>query len=157
MRAAWLVAAVLFLATACGGSSAPAEPVIAGPAARPAVARAAPVARQPVEVSIEAQKLGQSLRLDIAGVARGHGEGEAVEDPDQWRVSAESGGEALARMVNGPVRVDRQPVGDVYSNRWDVHVRFSVAFAIPENAREVRVRVEPPQSEAVDLLIDELD
>lgn len=156
MRAAGLVA-VVFLAASCGGSSSPAEPVIAGSATRPAVARAAPVPRQPVEVSIQASKLGQSLRLDIAGVARGHGEGEAVEDPTQWRVSAESGGELLARMVNGPVRVDRQPVGDVYGNRWDVRVRFSVAFAIPEDAREVRVRVEPPQSEAVDLLIDELD
>jgi hypothetical protein len=157
MRAPGLLAAVILSCFGCGGSSAPVDPVIVGPPSRPAVPRVAAVAREPVEVSIQASKLGQSLRLDIAGVARGHGEGEAVEDPTRWQVSAESGGAALARMVNGPVRVDRQPVGDTYNNRWDIHVRFSVAFAIPQDAREVRVRVEPPGSEPVDLLIDSLD
>jgi hypothetical protein len=157
MRASGLVAAVLVLAASCGGSSAPADPVIVGPSTRPAVARSAEVVRQPIEVSIQASKLGQSLRLDIAGIARGHGEGEPVEDPERWRVSAESGGEVLARMVNGPVRVDREPVGDAYGDRWDVHIRFSVAFAIPEDAREVRIRVVPPESPPVDLRIDALD
>lgn len=157
MRALGILTFVMTLAVGCGGAAEPAETVIVGPAARPGVARVAAVARQPVEVSVQATKLGQSLRLDIAGIARGYGEAEPVEDPTQWQVEVESEGQALARMVNGPVRVDRQPVGDDYNDRWDVHVHFTVAFAIPEHAREVRVRVAAPESDPVDLLIDELD
>jgi hypothetical protein len=140
-----LLAAALVVA-ACGGAprgAAPAEVVV--------IDRRPPIERQPVQVSVEAQREGGSLHLVLTGVGRGFGEREALEDPRTWRVTVTAGELELARLVNGPVRVSRQPVGRVEAQRWDIEVRFSVSFALPEEIDEVEIWVTPPREPEVKL------
>jgi hypothetical protein len=84
--------------------------------------------------------------LRITGIGRGHNEGEAFEDPTRWTVSASSGGADLPRMLNGPVRLERIPVGHASGSQWDVFVRFSVAFKIAATASSVNVTIQPPEA-----------
>ena len=102
------------------------------------------VPRVPIEIDIASARVGGSLRVDIRGVARGHGEGEDIEDPTLWGVSAKVGDVVLNRVVNGPVRVARDPVGDPSGDQWDVIVEFSVGFSCPEGVDAVDVTISAP-------------
>ncbi len=112
--------------------------------------RAAPprVERHPIQVEVAAQRTGRSLRLEITGIGRGHEEGEPFENPETWAVSASVNGAPLKHILNGPARVDREPVGHAYGSQWNVFVRFSVAFAIDPEATHVDIRVAPPGAKA---------
>jgi hypothetical protein len=141
----WGLVVGMIASVGCGGATTaePAEPA-------EVVERTIPeredrsVPREPIEVEVASARVGESLRLDIRGVARGHTEGEDLEDPTLWAVSAKVGDTTLDRVVNGPVRVARNPVGDPSGDQWDVIVEFSVSFSCPEEADEIDVSIVAP-------------
>lgn len=139
------VLAALIAATGCGSAEVaePVEPMVVAEPVDPEPADRS-VPRVPIEIDIATARVGESLRLDVKGVARGHGEGEDIEDPTLWTVTASYGDVELDRVVNGPVRVARNPVGDPAGDQWDVIVQFSVSFSCPEEADEVQVSVRAP-------------
>ena len=139
---AWAAAAIFGMA-ACGGGSATPPAATAPPKAR----SAARAQREPIRVDFDAQRFGSSLRLDVRGIGRGVLEGEPFEDPERWHISAQSAdGAELPRLVNGPVRIDRSPVGGARSNQWDTTVQFSVVYEVPAGAESVHVQVRAPQA-----------
>lgn len=84
------------------------------------------------------------MRLDISGVGSRQREHHAMEQPRNWIITATAGTQELKRMVNGPVRVSREPVGAVHSGLWDTTVEFSVAFGVPAGISSMRVHIQPP-------------
>jgi hypothetical protein len=71
-------------------------------------------------------------------------EGAPFEDPTRWVISARDGEQELRRLVNGPIRIERQDVSAGGPERWDTVVRFSVAYQVPETTAQVLVKVTPP-------------
>lgn len=140
LRRAWIVPLVLAMA-ACHGSRAPAE---GEGTARPPHHKMAPVVPQPLEVKATATRKGGSLQVQIDGLARGHGQDETFEDPTTWEVSAAAAGQPLKKVANGPVHVERLPVGDATADSWDVSVSFSTYFELPAAADRVELHVAPP-------------
>lgn len=104
------------------------------------------VKREPIQVRVVVSRSGGSVMLRITGIGRGHEEGEPFEDPTKWSVSASAAGEELKRVLNGPVRLERIPVGHASGSQWNVFVRFSVAFKLESEARKVDVTIEPPEA-----------
>ncbi len=100
-------------------------------------------------MDVSAEPLGASLRLDIACVGRGVQEGEAFEDPERWVVRVRANGNELERLVNGPVRIERNPVGGARGTQWDITMRFSVVFEVPRETSGVEVLVAAPDAEPV--------
>ena len=136
----------LALTTACGGATVESR----APGPQPAKSAQVKVKKpKPVRVKLAAKRFGSSLRVDIIGLGRAVSEGEEFEDPDTWKIRAKLGNRELPRLVNGPVRIERNPVGDYYDELWDTTVRFSVAFELPESAEKVRVVVAPPENKPV--------
>ncbi len=139
LRRVALVAATFGLA-ACAAAPPPPppppKPVVVAPAPKPDPGA-------PLQVQLAAKRTGNAVYLDVVGTAQRHPEGRPFEDPASWRITARSGGQVLDRVVNGPVEIERQPL-DRESTRFDVVVRFSVAFAIPEDASSVDVQVSAP-------------
>ncbi len=131
--AAWCLAAC---ASAPPPPAPPPKPVGAAPAPRPDPG-------EPMQVQLAAKRTGNAVYLDVVGSAQRHPEGRPFEDPASWKITARSGGRVLDRVVNGPVEIERQPL-DRESTRFDVVVRFSVAFAMPEDASSVDVQVTAP-------------
>lgn len=88
---------------------------------------------------------GRALHLEIVGVARDRAAGSEFEQPERWEVTAEVGGVALVRVVNGSTTVTRR--GTRRPDRWDVTVRFDTAFALPPGDDEAAVTVTAPGAE----------
>jgi hypothetical protein len=81
------------------------------------------------------------LRVEVAGLARGHAAAEALELPSQWQVDAYAQGQALRRLVVTPGRVERREAGET---TWDVTVEFIVYFEAPAGPSPVRLVVVAP-------------
>lgn len=113
------------------------------------------VTRQPIVVSVKANRSGEALRLVVTGTGRGHHRGERFEDPRTWRVSVRANGHELQRLVNGPVRIARRQVGDA-GDLWNVVVTFDVAFAAPPRPANFDVRVMAPDAAPVKLHLTNL-
>jgi len=103
-----------------------------------------------LDVNLGAERVGSALRLDVRAIGRIDGPGAAFENPDRWRIEARQQDRGLQRLVNGSVRVERSPFG---LRQWDSEVRFSVVYRV-EDAGAVHVRLVPPESEAVDKVIE---
>jgi hypothetical protein len=152
------VALAAFLAglAACGGAN-PASPSVqpersaALPARSPAPP---PEPLEPVEVQVQATRVGNSVRLDITGVGRRRPERHAMEYPRNWTILVKVGEEILERTVNGSVRVARHPVGRVDSGLWDITVMFTVAYAVPGPAKAMIVRIQAPESEPFETTLE---
>lgn len=130
---------------ACGGAAGIATGAAPTPASR------APAPRWlPIDVAVQAERFGESVRLDVEGIGRGVTEGDPFEDPQRWSISARAGRTELARLVNGPVRIARNPVGGAYSEQWDTVVRFSVVYRVPAGASKIAVRLVPPRARPVE-------
>ena len=99
-----------------------------------------------IEVAVEGKRVGSSLQVGVTGLGRARVAGGAFEDTRQWNVVATYQGQQLQRVLNGPTRVSRTPVGDVRGSRWDVSVAFSIGFALEHHAEQVEVTVTPPES-----------
>jgi hypothetical protein len=96
----------------------------------------------PLEVAGHASREGNLLRVDVRATGKAHGSGESFESPTNWQVDAHSAtGEELKRLVVGPARVERDPVGNT---AWDVDVNFTVYFQPPNKGTHVDVRLVPP-------------
>jgi hypothetical protein len=95
----------------------------------------------PVDYEVRAARVGQSLHLAIRGTRVSRRQSSAFDDPGRWQVDVRDGSRRLKRVVNGSVRVAREPVDQ---SDWRVSVDFSVAFAMPTPATEVKVRLAPP-------------
>ncbi len=132
---------LLVLVASCGGSEA--APV-SSPSRSPATPSAAVV--RPIELEVQGTRVGQSVRLDVTGIGRGHLEGGIFEDPSTWSVRAFADGHPLQHLVNGPVQVARDPAGRADGDQWDITVRFSMVFAMPEQSREVEVQIAAPNA-----------
>jgi hypothetical protein len=146
---AGLVVLVL-LGGSCGGRGTTSNSVAQPAPSRP-LAGSAPlqVEAQPLQIDFAAERLGTSLRVDIECVGRGVEEGQAFEAPEHWTIRAHADGAELKRLVNGPVRVARSPVGSAHGTKWDVTVLFSVVFEVTATTREVDVAVTAPDSAPV--------
>ena len=107
------------------------------------------VEREPLKIDFAVERLGASLRLDIKCLGRGVDEGEAFEEPKNWTIRAHADGEELERLVNGPVRVGRNPVGGARGTKWDITMQFSVVFKVTETTRAVDVAVTAPDAAPV--------
>jgi hypothetical protein len=164
---AWLVGAATALAwvAGCGGKApspaSPASPDARAPAARsasgPAASGTAAPALEPVEIAVRSKRMGGSIRFDITGIGRNRHQGHPIEDAALWNVTAQDdAGTPLPRVVNGSVRVARNPVGPPSGDRWDIIVTFSVAFTLPDTAKAVEVRVEAPNAPPVTRRIEDL-
>jgi hypothetical protein len=126
---------------ACGGAAI--QTHTAHPVAQ--VAMEEPVdapAPAPLQVAGRASREGTLLRVDVRATGKAHGPGESFEVPTNWQVDAHTAaGEELKRLVVGPARVERDPVG---TTAWDVNVDFTVYFQPPKRATHVDVRLVPP-------------
>ncbi len=114
------------------------------PTAKVARSRATLVLREPAEIGLRVKQLGSALNVEIVALGRGRLEGEPFEDPSNWTITAVSRGKALQRVVNGPVRLGRSPVGRASGNRWDVDLRFSLNYALPKKGGAVTIKVTDP-------------
>lgn len=88
-----------------------------------------PLLPLPVVVSAVVKREHSVLRVEVAGVARGHAAAEALEIPTKWQVDAFVQGQALKRLVVTPGRVERWQASE---DTWDVTVSFRVYFQAPE-------------------------
>jgi|GEM_PF-4429138 len=138
-RIALVVASTaLALGTGCGARSAADD--------RTAVVASTRTAEQEprdTRISIETQKTGASVQVDVTGRGLRYRAGEAFERSDRWHVAASADGVPLRRLLNGPARVERRPT-DGDDRLWDVTVAFSVAFAVPEGTSSIDVVVAEP-------------
>lgn len=139
----WFVLA-LGIAAACGGT--PRSPTTHAEGPAPARSGQLEVKREPLQIELAAARVGSSLRLDVKGIARGVREGEAFEDPERWQIDVRVAGQPLSRLVNGPVRIDRSPVGGPTGDQWDTIVRFSVVYGVPDAVESVDVTVSAPDA-----------
>lgn len=107
-----------------------------------------PAARARVDVSVQAHRVESALRLDVRGTAHEAIEGDTVEDPARWTIQASVAGQPLKRLVNGSVRVEREPAAPT-GDLWDTTVMFTVVFQLPADADHVEVHIAPPGADAV--------
>lgn len=134
------------LTAACAGTPKQAEPP--APAGRSSHARlydAAPVEK--VDIKVGAERSGHSLVVQVHGVGRGHASGQALENSKAWRVTASHGRAPLRQVLAGPAKVSRAPTGAAMGNQWDIDIQFMVAFALPDHALDIEVRVQAPTGE----------
>lgn len=137
---------LLGLLVACGGSSTGAPH-----GARRGARSPEP---EPIEISVQTTRLGGSVRVDITGVGRRRPERHAMEEPRNWMVRAMAGDQILKRMVNGSVRVARNPIGRGDTGFWDITVVFSMAFAVPLDARAMTLHILAPESKPVEITVE---
>lgn len=132
---------------ACGGSSKTSEPE--APKVRPSVERLnRSVPAQKVDIAVKAERSGHSLVVRVQGIGRGHQSGQQLEDPKAWLVSAKYDGNApLRQVLAGPAKISREPAGAALGNQWNIEVQFMVAFALPDRAGTVALRVQAPSGE----------
>ena len=122
-------------------------------AARPTQGRSSakrlntPVPMEKVDILVTAERSGHSLVVHVHGVGRGHASGGKLEDPSAWQVSAAHGESPLRQVLAGPAKVSRVPAGAALGDQWDIEVQFMVAFALPDRAGTVAVRVQAPTGE----------
>lgn len=146
------------IAAGCGGAAhTPDSPSRTAPERRVALApTVAPVRPEPLELDVQARRMGGSLNLAIVGTGRGRLEAESFEEPERWSIEVKQAGLSLKRTVNGPVSVARNPVGKHADNRWDVTVRFSVSFLMDTDTLPLEVTIvapnEPPASVTIESL-----
>jgi hypothetical protein len=105
------------------------------------------VPTQKVDIEVGAERSGHSLVVQVHGIGRGHASGQELENPKAWQISASYGESPLRQVLAGPARVSRQPTGAAMGNQWDIEVQFMVAFALPDRAGKVAVRVQAPTGE----------
>lgn len=151
-----LLVAVAVGSAACGGSSATKSKdkskhnkrAVAEPAHVSAAkaAEAPPKKPEPVKVDVKLVRIGDSVRLDVSGVGRHRHARDAMERPDNWLVHLLADDQMMPRTVNGSVKIERFEVGNPALQRWDIEVGFSVAYAIPAEAKELTVRITAPDS-----------
>ena len=127
--------------------------------ARPQAERPAPTGRssharlhdpapvEKVDIKIGAERSGHSLVVQVHGVGRGHASGQALENSKAWRVTASHGSSPLRQVLAGPAKVSRAPTGAALGNQWDIDIHFMVAFALPDHALDIEVRVQAPTGE----------
>ena len=151
-----MLVATLLLPAACGGGAQrEAAPPLAPRHARRVDRRdsapgAVPV--RPILVTVNPKRSGGSLEVGIEVVGRGHGEGEAFEDAAGWSIVVhDHRGQELRRIMNGPGHVYRAPVGVEDGSQWDVTVKGTVFFALPNDVERVAVRVAVPQAQPVEI------
>lgn len=113
-----------------------------------------PAPVEKVEIDIGAQRSGHSLVVQVHGVGRGHQSGGVIEDPKAWHVTATHSAAPLRQVLAGPAKVSRAPTGAAMGNQWNVDVRFMVAFALPDRAGAVEVRVQAPTGETTSHKLD---
>ena len=140
---------------ACGGKSAAtsqnagkagdSQGEVAHPAAGPAGERP-PGNDPPIKVDVKIVRVGDSVRLDISGAGRHRPARHAMERPDNWIVYLLADNQMMPRTVNGSVKVERFEVGNPAHKLWDIEVKFSMAYAIPHDAKELTVRITAPES-----------
>lgn len=132
---------------ACGGSSNSPEP--AASLARPSVERLnKSVPAQKVDIEVKAERSGHSLVVRVQGIGRGHQSGQQLEDPKAWHISAKYDGNApLRQVLAGPAKISREPAGAALGDQWNIEVQFMVAFALPDRAGTVALRVQAPSGE----------
>jgi hypothetical protein len=109
---------------------------------------------EPLEVSVDATRQGGAVHLAVLGRGFGHGPGEAFEHPEQWVIKARASGTELKRVVNGSRSIDRQPVGRGAGNQWDVRVRFTVGYAVPDGIDKLELELTPPGDRKHKLEVD---
>lgn len=86
--------------------------------------------------------------VNVQGIGRGHQSGQQLEDPKAWHISANYDGNApLQQVLAGPAKVSREPAGAALGNQWNIEIRFMVAFALPDRAGTVALRVQAPSGE----------
>ncbi len=150
--------ALAALLASCGGATQPASSSSslqprrssARPGRRAGAPQAVPV--RPIEIMVSPKRSGGSLEVAIEVVGRGHQEGEAFEDSAEWNIVArDHRGQELRRIMNGPGRVVRAPVGNEDGSQWDVTVRGTVFFALPSDVSHVAVRVAVPAAQPVEI------
>jgi hypothetical protein len=149
---------VALLLAACGGApqtSASTEPQprrtrSARLGRRAGAPRQVPV--RPIEIVVQPKRSGGSLEVAIQVIGRGHSEGEAFEDLAEWNIVVrDHRGQELRRIMNGPGRVERDPVGEEDGSQWDVRVHGTVFFALPKDVSRVAVRVAVPEAQPVEI------
>ena len=135
---------------ACGGSSNTPTTTAAKP--RASVERLnKSVPTQKVDIAVKAQRSGHSLVVHVQGIGRGHQSGQQLENPKAWLVSASYDGTApLQQVLAGPAKVSREPAGAAMGTQWNIEVEFMVAFALPDRAGTVTLRVQAPSGEVAD-------
>ncbi|MCP4446650.1 MAG: hypothetical protein GY811_15090 [Myxococcales bacterium] len=101
-----------------------------------------------VDIGIGAERSGHSLVVQVHGVGRGHESGGAIENPKAWHVTATHGAAPLRLVLAGPAKVSRAPTGAAMGDQWNIEVHFMVAFALPDRAGAVEVRVQAPTGES---------
>jgi hypothetical protein len=106
------------------------------------------------DYEVRASRVGQSLHLDITGVLLSRRARSAFEDPTKWWIDVRAERQRLRRLVNGSVRIARDPVG---RDDWRISVDFSVAFALPTATERVTVGLRPPGQPRVELALDVAD
>jgi hypothetical protein len=109
------------------------------------------VPAQKVAIQVKAERSGHSLVVRVQGIGRGHQSGQELENPKAWLISASYDGNApLRQVLAGPAKVSRQPTGAAMGTQWDIEVQFMVAFALPDRAGTVALRVQAPTGEIDD-------
>lgn len=143
----------------CGGAAATAAPRATASRPRPradeGVPMMAPAPVGPIQVRVLPRRTGGALELAIQVEARGHAENEPFEDASAWTVEVldERGGR-LRRLMNGPRRIDREPVGREDGSQWDVTVRHSIFFELPKVVPKVKVRLVVPGASAYEAMAE---
>jgi hypothetical protein len=108
---------------------------------------------EPLEVKVTPRRTGGALEIAIVVVGRGHQEGEPFENPDGWELEVhDHNGRALRRLMNGPKKVMREPVGREDGTQWNVTVKHSIFFELPEAVEKVRVVVRVPGAKPYEVM-----
>ena len=132
---------------ACGGPTKEAE--APKPDIRPSAERLKrSVPAEKVDIQVEAVRSGHSLVVNVQGIGRGHQSGQKLENPKAWHISANYDGNApLQQVLAGPAKVSREPTGAALGDQWNIEIQFMVAFALPDRAGTVALRVQAPSGE----------
>lgn len=102
---------------------------------------------EPVTIAVKGTRVGNSVLLDITGTGGRRPASHPMERAENWTIRVLAGDVELERKVNGSVKVERYQVGNPAWGLWDIEVRFSAAFAVPEDAEEITVQVRAPESD----------
>lgn len=146
IRHSLLNAFLLASLAACASKAKPAqEPKAHARSSHSRLHDPAPVEK--VDINVGAQRSGHSLVVQVHGIGRGHASGQALEDPKAWHVSASYGSAPLRQVLAGPAKVSRAPTGAALGDQWDIDIEFMVAFALPDHALDIEVRVQAPTGE----------
>lgn len=106
------------------------------------------VPAEKVDIEVRAERSGHSLVVRVQGIGRGHQSGQQLENPKAWHITAKYDGSApLRQVLAGPAKVSREPTGAALGNQWNIEVQFMVAFALPDRAGTVALRVQAPSGE----------